>query len=525
MSEDFKKGYRYVVDHVARGAAGDALAAWNKANSHLLESTVLKSELIKDLKYEIGQETFKRQNLGAEQLQGFVAEIFHTQTYNTDIHLNKSNIAFAERPNVNTLGSGDVITTEKAYNLKSYKSASATIDAITETPMDRYQSLRNKAERHGKTYKSADEFLEKRNIDEDSVYKSIYHGQGIVVAADKLKDVQKGIEQRIRVLQMNQDAQSKLQIENLMEVRANLSDVIRDNAGNESIPLSHEHATKLAYAAKNGEIDKKLLNECGLDKIDEINAQAIAASALKAGLSAATLSLMISIAPTIVNGISMLISEGEIDAEALKEGGIEALPTAAKSFLSGSVTAAFNACCQTGKFGAELLDADPMILSAMVVVTINTVGVGMKFASGRIDKAEMAREIMQMYVTTAFSTGGGYLLTALCEGFPFAYMMGSFIGGIIGGLVYSAGEKLFLSFCIDSGCTFFGLVDQNYTLPERVIEELGLEQFLFDQLEIDAFQYDVFETENFSIDSFSYAKFGIEILRRDLIGVSAIGYT
>ena len=123
-----------------------------------------------------------------------------------------------------------------------------------------------------------------------------------------------------------------------------------------------------------------------------------------------------------------------------------------------------------------------------------------------------------------FFTSKSLHLGTLCEGFPFAYMIGSFIGGIVGGFIYSATEKLFMSFCIDSGCTFFGLVDQNYTLPERVIEELGIEQFNFEKMTIEQFEYDSFSVDKFSLDAFEYEKFGIEILRRDLIGVYSVGY-
>ena len=220
----------------------------------------------------------------------------------------------------------------------------------------------------------------------------------------------------------------------------------------------------------------------------------------------------------------MLISSGEIDVECLKEGGASALPASARSFLCGSITAALNTSCQTGKLGEALVGADPMVISTLVVVTIGTICSALKLASGKISKAQMAHEIMQMYVTTAFSYAGGVALAALCEGFPFSYMIGSFIGGIVGGFIYSVTEKLFMSFCIDSGCTFFGLVDQNYTLSERVIEELGLEQFNFEKMTIEQFEYDTFSVGKFSLDTFEYDKFGIEILRRDLIGVYRVGY-
>lgn len=104
-------------------------------------------------------------------------------------------------------------------------------------------------------------------------------------------------------------------------------------------------------------------------------------------------------------------------------------------------------------------------------------------------------------------------------------MIGSLVGGIIGGLVYKVSESLLLSFCIDSGCTFFGLVDQNYRLPQSVFDDLGLESFDFTKFEAEQFEYDHFVPNSFSYDSFEYEKFGIKVLRRDLIGVFSIGYS
>ncbi len=471
-------------------------------------------------------DTAVKKNLEIDQLQGFMAEIWHTETFNAKAIIQHS-ASRATQPDVNTFGSADVVIGDREFSLKSYNSASGSYRALSETPWERYCKLRSQAEHKGQPFQTFDEFLSERGLAHDDTAKlSMYLDQGKVVSADMLQGARKLLRKKILSLQGDSSPtpETKLQIRRYQEVYDTLTDVVRDKKGTESIALSNEDAKKLATAAKAGKIDDELLKECGLDIRKLVSAKDIAVESLKAGLSAAALSLIISITPTIINGISMLISSGEIDVEAFKQGGVEALPTTAKSFLSGSVTAALTTCCQTGKFGDAFVNTDPTLISTMVVVVIGTIGVGMKYASGQINKTDMAREIMQMYVTTAFATAGGYLLTAICEGFPLAYMLGSFVGGIIGGLVYSVSEKLFLSFCIDSGCTFFGLVDQNYTLPERVIEELGLEQFTFDKLTVDAFTYDTFEIDRFSIDSFSYERFGIEILRRDLIGVYAIGY-
>lgn len=524
MNADFERGYRYVLDNVGGAVGADISQAWVDSIHQNVEN----------MTHEMLNEANVR-NMDADRLQGFMSEIWHTHTFNANATIHHSN-NLAKRPNVNTLGSADVIIEKHNFNgkqtdinfsLKSYCTEKGSYKAQAETPWERYCKLRNQAERQGKKYQSFDDFLNERGLKNDeSARMSMYLGQGKVISSDMIDGARVLLRKKILSIKANSSLspEAKLQLARYQEVYDTLTDIVSDGQGNESIRLSHSDAIKLAKAANKGKIDEELLAECGFDINELVTAKDIACESLKAGLSAATFSLMLSMVPVIVNGISMLITNGEIDIEDLKTGGENALPVAARSFLSGSITAALNTSCQTGKLGEALVDTDTMIISTLVVVTIGTIGSALKLASGKISKSEMAREIMQMYVTTAFSCIGGYTLSALCNGFPFAYMMGSFIGGIVGGFIYSATEKLFMSFCIDSGCTFFGLVEQNYTLPERVIQELGLEQYNFEKMDIERFDFDSFSASKFAYDSFEYEKFGIEILRRDLIGIYRIGY-
>ena len=59
-------------------------------------------------------------------------------------------------------------------------------------------------------------------------------------------------------------------------------------------------------------------------------------------------------------------------------------------------------------------------------------------------------------------------------------MIGSFVGTIVGSFVQNVGEKAILSFATDTGLTLFGLVDQDYSLPKRIIDEMGLETFEYE---------------------------------------------
>ena len=60
----------------------------------------------------------------------------------------------------------------------------------------------------------------------------------------------------------------------------------------------------------------------------------------------------------------------------------------------------------------------------------------------------------------------------------------------------------------------FGLVDQNYMLPDEVMEAIGFDVFKYEE-----FTFNEFQVEESEVDSLS-----IEFLRRGVIGVHQIGY-
>jgi hypothetical protein len=109
------------------------------------------------------------------------------------------------------------------------------------------------------------------------------------------------------------------------------------------------------------------------------------------------------------------------------------------------------------------------------------------------------------------------------------FMLGSFVGSMIGSFAYTCGYNAVLSFCVDTGFTMFGLVEQDYTLPEEVLEQIGIEVFHYDKFEYDRFEYEKFEYpkfeyKKFAPEQFDYSKLKMVFLRRGVIGVHRIGY-
>ena len=160
----------------------------------------------------------------------------------------------------------------------------------------------------------------------------------------------------------------------------------------------------------------------------------------------------------------------------------------------------------------------------MTVLAINSMKNSYKIVTGEISRVQMANELIkEMFVTTCALTMG-----SICQSFieipVLGYMIGSFVGSIAGSVVYSAVYTPILSFCVDTGFTMFGLVDQNYELSEDVLNEIGIEVFEYEQFHYECFEATSFEFSSFDIDEFIPIHMEMIFLRRGVIGVKCIGY-
>lgn len=130
MEDTFSIGYRYVADNLS-GATGAAISqAWiDNANKNISEaSKKIAKEMIASA---------QKKNSGVDQLQGYMAEIWHTETLNADAKIHNAK-AIAKQPDVNTFGSADVVVGKKNFSLKSYNTDKGSTHAMSETPWERY---------------------------------------------------------------------------------------------------------------------------------------------------------------------------------------------------------------------------------------------------------------------------------------------------------------------------------------------------------------------------------------------------
>lgn len=137
---------------------------------------------------------------------------------------------------------------------------------------------------------------------------------------------------------------------------------------------------------------------------------------------------------------------------------------AANGFVSGSATAAITAAAAKGAFG-ETVKAAAMgsrganIIASLVVLTMETCRNSYLVASGQIEPVEMASNMGQSVFSTVMMLGGAAVATALTGGAALPVLIGSFVGGAAGSMAFRPVSSCVMKVCVDSGVTFFGLVE------------------------------------------------------------------
>ncbi len=111
--------------------------------------------------------------------------------------------------------------------------------------------------------------------------------------------------------------------------------------------------------------------------------------------------------------------------------------------------------------------------------------------------------------------------------FPELPGIGFAIGSLLGcsvAVVYNIGKKKLISFCVDTGFTCFGLVEQNYELPEEVLHEMGIETIPVPRTQVERIDVPRTQVMETSIEQSEYETIDITVLRRGVIGVNKVGY-
>ena len=475
-----------------------------------------------------------------ESQKGYAAEYWHSGTHNIDAAVNDVSSRVEVRSS-RVVGAPDVVGNWDGadFGLKYYKRGSAAGEAQAITYREKYELYRSNVNDGGQPL-SYDEYFKNqydiflreseianrptKSIDEvfpgfREPNNPLYTGQFRVIAKDQIEEAQKWLRRRIIEESNGGRSEQALRYQNTLDM---LTDKVKSSEGSESIPLTKAEAKELVILSREGEFNPA---DWGLTPQDLIEWQNIMKQAQKAGRSAAVVSVVLEVAPELLKIMMKLFQDGEVDIDDFKRTGFAALRGSTLGYVRGSVAAAITISCKSGKWGVLLKNTDPTIIGAVVALTMNAVQNATLMAFGQISNHEFATRCIHDLFTTSCSLAIGAALQSFLPQLPvLGYMLGSFIGGVIGSFTYQTVYSCAMTYFVDTGCTFFGLVKQDYTLPKEIKEELGLTFFEYENIEYEKVEYEKLNYETIQYAEIEYIQLNIRILRRGVIGINTIGY-
>jgi len=448
-------------------------------------------------------------NLDIQYAKGFVAEPWHSGTHNIDA-VAKGVKARTTVDGSTEFGSSDVSGNwGEKFGLKYYKNGAESAKAQSKSYFERYCESRSKH-----PDQSFMEFLEKRGIDPDEVLKheSIYQGQTRIIPRDQLKEA---IDFLRKQIQKETDSRPFLNPK-LQDTLDNLSDRVRSPEGSESVPLSEEESRIITREARRYGIDRNLH---GLTAENFVKWEYILRESGEAALHAALISAVIKASPHIWKCLRELLNSGEISSESLEGIGTNAFSGAAQGAMRGGLAAAITASCKTGLLGDSLRSVDPSIVATATVLAMRTAQNAIRLSRGNITEGEFTEAILRDSFVLSVGVAGATIFQGLIPIPILGALLGNFMGSILAGLVYDGVDTIFIAFCINTGFSFFKVVEQSYTLSEHVLKEMGLDVIRLELVEMDAIDFDEIELDEIQLDSID-----ISVLERGLIQVRRIGY-
>ena len=458
---------------------------------------------------------FKGFQTGINQLKGNIAEFWHSGTYNINaVARGSTNRTFVLQSN--EFGSVDIGSNfGNDYGLKYYKTG---VDSANQQAKSIFEKFKEYQAHGGKD--DLNKFLSDRGFSDEDINSAIYSGQYRIIPKEQLEEAIKFLEQKIAKESITRPEL----VEKYSETLKMLKIKIKDSEGTESIPLSTDDAKKITGLSKEGLITEEELKKLGVSTEDIIKFEYILKESFKAGLTAVKISLILKLAPEIYKAIKYLISNGEIDFTRFKMMGIECLQAGSEAFLRGTVAATITGAFKAGLCGEALKTINPTIIGALTVFTLDIIKNSFKVTQGKMSRQELTAEMTKEMFILSCSLGVGFLSQTFINIPVFSFMVGNFIGSILGAFVYDKIYNVALSFCIDTGFTMFGLVEQDYKIPEHILKEIGLKVFEYEKFQFHKFEPQKFEIKKFEIKKFQFEAFKITILRRGVIGISKIGY-
>ena len=164
-------------------------------------------------------------------------------------------------------------------------------------------------------------------------------------------------------------------------------------------------------------------------------------------------------------------------------------------------------------------------VSTIAVFACQAIYDSYKLTIGKISEEEFAIKTERNLYIASGSIAGGLSLQFILGVPVLAYAIGSFIGSILGGLIFTTKEHIMMSLCIKGGYTVFGLVKQDYSLPKDVCKKLGFDVYGISDYEYEKYTMEKYDNEKYKFEHYKKETIDAIILKRGVISCRRIGYT
>ena len=305
-----------------------------------------------------------------KQFHGYAAEELGAETFNLDAIA--GNVPY------------------RAHTLGSTESASVDV-----TVRNRSKTV---ADYSFKNYRTASDSAKAQAKYNNETGRASYFGMKRWVPPDQL---QEAINTAHREYLRNSEIRPEIS-EAYAETERELTDVVQYR-NTKSLPFNHDEIDAIA---KKGKTQSFRAKEFGLEWEKVVTPEYIAKQAAMAGCSAATVSVLLSIAPDALSMLLHLIKKEHISSEEVRTLGVKGFSSGAKGFMHGALACWIKILCEKGAFGAAFVGIDPTLLGTMVSIAMQTVTNTVLLVLGKLTARDFAIAIAEsVAVSSAFIIG------------------------------------------------------------------------------------------------------------------------
>jgi hypothetical protein len=424
----------------------------------------------------LAKEATHRTNVAADYTKGNLAEVWHAETLNVSAVVKGQDRVWAEALGTNKPGQdvayGDGSSISYA-ELKYYKDGETTA-----------RQLGNPA----------------------------YSNSQKIVPSDQLAAV---IDESNRQAIKNQDSRPEVSA-----AYQHTADTVNDHievGEASSKPLSEVNAKSMASDFKqDGSIDS---DAYGLNTESFVEWSDIFRESGSAALNAAAFSAALTAAPHIYRIISHCIASGELDIALIRKGAGQVLSNSSTAGLRGALAAVITGSCQAGLMGKSLKGVSPSAIGMATAMALNSIENSWRYAQGSLSGRELAFNSSRDAVALMMGAGGAALGQMIIPLPVLGALIGNLVGSTLGSLGVTYANDKVLGICVESGWTFWGLVEQSYAVPEDVLHAAG-----FDLFAQQTFATKPFAMASFNVQQFKTARMEFTLLWRGVVGFNAVGY-